>query len=745
MPSIGDRGEGNERGPRNGVNVTDVMALLEAAELPRDDPQVAAAHTVLLARLPLTRMVELAGHTREGAAPLRLEGRGGALALEQRDGLCSWVHPPTPEQRQGQSGRVALLAGLREAGVAPLAMRQVIATALFKARREARLSPSDAERALPVSSGSTRPLAAEVGAGCAPPSPLRFHPTSDLHARGGRDEATGGWQGSEQEELGPPLPAVRRRVLLQNGEVVGVQGALGEGGSGEGGPEVEAGEEEAHEPSAAEEAWEEGPPSASSSLYSPLSRGRTSPPPAVASLPTAATGTDRPRHRGHPHATVASDTAAARPALTNGSANGIARLKAPPPRPPPSAPPPDLLRGGRSRACDPPPSSKPSSPPSSLPSSPPSSASRREFDLLLYGAYGFTGRLVAEAAARRGWRLLLCGRDRAKLAEVARIVTDAAAAAACEQGRAAAEGAVALSCFSLRDTQALHGALRRAECVLHLAGPYEETASAVASGAVLARTHYVDVSGEWRSVRTVQALGDRAAASGVMLLPAAGFDSVPTDALAARLKLRWAAATAVVVGVLPVRGALSRGTARVLLRARRAEETPLALVGGEVQPCSGVGPSLDFGAPHGALPTAVTALPDLITASLLPSRAGEPRVSSLLITQAGWFAAARPHEVEPLLERFAAASATGPDKRVRMAAAAVCSGEARDAAGGLLGRGLLRVPDPYDTTVLCVVEIASRVLSGSAPPGFQSPSSAFGDTLLDAALGDRCQWTFSDR
>ena len=32
---------------------------------------------------------------------------------------------------------------------------------------------------------------------------------------------------------------------------------------------------------------------------------------------------------------------------------------------------------------------------------------------------------------------------------------------------------------------ALHGALRRAECVLHLAGPYEETASAVASGAVV--------------------------------------------------------------------------------------------------------------------------------------------------------------------------------------------------------------------------------------------------------------------
>mmetsp|Transcript_30044 Transcript_30044/g.94210 ORF Transcript_30044/g.94210 Transcript_30044/m.94210 type:complete len:372 (+) Transcript_30044:71-1186(+) len=287
MPSIGDRSEGNERGPRNGVIVTDVMALLEAAELPRDDPQVAAAHTVLLARLPLTRMVELAGHTREGAAPLRLEGRGGALALEQRDGLTSWVRPPTPEQqRQGQSGRVALLAGLREAGVAPLAMRQVIATALFKARREARLSPSDAERALPVSSGSARPLAAEVGAGCAPPSPLRFHPTSDLHARGGRDEATGGWRGGEQEELGLPLPAARRRVILQNGEVVGVQGALGEGGSGEGGPEAEAEaggaeeEEEAHEPSAAEEAWEEGPPSASSSLCSPLSRGRTSPPPA---------------------------------------------------------------------------------------------------------------------------------------------------------------------------------------------------------------------------------------------------------------------------------------------------------------------------------------------------------------------------------------------------------------------------------------------------------------------------------
>ncbi len=81
---------------------------------------------------------------------------------------------------------------------------------------------------------------------------------------------------------------------------------------------------------------------------------------------------------------------------------------------------------------------------------------------LLYGAYGYTGRLIAEMAVERGLRPVLAGRNADKLAALA--------------------GALDLDyqAFALGDRAALDAALAEVPLVLHCAGPFIRTAGQMA-------------------------------------------------------------------------------------------------------------------------------------------------------------------------------------------------------------------------------------------------------------------------
>jgi short subunit dehydrogenase-like uncharacterized protein len=143
-------------------------------------------------------------------------------------------------------------------------------------------------------------------------------------------------------------------------------------------------------------------------------------------------------------------------------------------------------------------------------------------DFLLYGSYGYTGRLIATRALELGLRPLLAGRDAGKV-------------------RAhAAELGLEHRAFSLDDAAALDAALGEAPVVLHAAGPFSRTANPMAEACIRTGTHYLDITGEIAVFEAMAALGAKARDAGVMLLPGAGFDVVPSDSLAAHLKRRAA-------------------------------------------------------------------------------------------------------------------------------------------------------------------------------------------------------------
>ncbi|HEY1554631.1 MAG TPA: saccharopine dehydrogenase NADP-binding domain-containing protein [Kofleriaceae bacterium] len=137
--------------------------------------------------------------------------------------------------------------------------------------------------------------------------------------------------------------------------------------------------------------------------------------------------------------------------------------------------------------------------------------SARDFDLVLFGATGFTGRLVAEyVAAHPPPRWAIAGRNRDKLAALGLtapiLVADALDPAACAD------------------------IARKARVVCTTVGPYSKYGSALVAACAEAGTHYCDLTGEVHWMRAmIDAHHARAVATGARIVHTCGFDSIPSD------------------------------------------------------------------------------------------------------------------------------------------------------------------------------------------------------------------------
>jgi short subunit dehydrogenase-like uncharacterized protein len=329
--------------------------------------------------------------------------------------------------------------------------------------------------------------------------------------------------------------------------------------------------------------------------------------------------------------------------------------------------------------------------------------------LLVYGAYGYTGELVARRAVERGLSPILAGRDSEKVLRVARDL-------GCEW-----------RAFPLIDPEAIRRGIRGAGAVIHCAGPFVHTAAQMAEACIDERVHYLDVTGEIPVFQALLALGPAARNVGVMLLPGAGFDVVPSDCLAAHLVRRLPGATSLTL-VLGGMDRVSRGTARTMLE----------LAGG----ARGLAPetrTFDLGL--GPVTAVRVPWADVFTA---PRSTGVADVRTYLVAGAATRAVMRaaPH-VAPVLgslglrdtvARLMARGEPGPSDAARATGRSVVYGEATD-AGGRRAAALQRHPDPYELTALAAVEIAARALRGEAPPGWQTPATAYGPDLVLALPG----------
>ena len=185
-------------------------------------------------------------------------------------------------------------------------------------------------------------------------------------------------------------------------------------------------------------------------------------------------------------------------------------------------------------------------------------AAEREFDVVVYGATGFTGRLVAEylvtrSAGEDAPRWAMAGRSRAKLEEVRSSIN-----AASDLPLIVADAA---------DSAALRAMAERCRVVISTVGPYQLYGSPLIEACVATGTGYVDLCGEPAWMRDMIDAHEAAArASGARIVFSCGFDSIPFDLGVQQLQKRcveaWGNPANRIKGrVRAMRGTFSGGTA----------------------------------------------------------------------------------------------------------------------------------------------------------------------------------------
>ncbi|MBT2441770.1 saccharopine dehydrogenase NADP-binding domain-containing protein [Streptomyces sp. ISL-36] len=140
---------------------------------------------------------------------------------------------------------------------------------------------------------------------------------------------------------------------------------------------------------------------------------------------------------------------------------------------------------------------------------------RAERTVVVYGAYGHTGRFVVAELLDRGWTPVLSGRDADRL-----------------QALAADHGGLDVRPATIDDPASLDRALSGASAVVNCAGPFASTAAPVIEAALRARIPYVDVAAELEAVAdTFTRFADRAREAGTVIVPAMAFYGGLSDLL----------------------------------------------------------------------------------------------------------------------------------------------------------------------------------------------------------------------
>lgn len=339
---------------------------------------------------------------------------------------------------------------------------------------------------------------------------------------------------------------------------------------------------------------------------------------------------------------------------------------------------------------------------------------------LLYGANGYTGELIAREAVRRGMRPVLAGRSKEKIQKLA-------AELGCQS-----------AVFDLDDHTSLVRALENQRAVLHCAGPFARTARSMMQACLATHVHYFDITGEIDIFELAHSVHEKAQRSGIVLCPGVGFDVVPTDCLALKLKLAMRDATHLTLG-FESRMGMSKGTAKTSIegigtggRIRRDGKLVQIPLGSQTRQIDfGAGERLAVAIPWGDVATAfyTTGIPNIevFIASSPKSVEQMRRANSFrpLLAQKwlqGLLKLTIQHRVQP------------PTQAQRDNNPSFIWGEARNEAGKII-TARMRTANGYTLTVSSALGILTEVFAGVPDPGYTTPALLVGPDFASTLPG----------
>ncbi len=340
---------------------------------------------------------------------------------------------------------------------------------------------------------------------------------------------------------------------------------------------------------------------------------------------------------------------------------------------------------------------------------------------LLYGAYGYTGTLIAKMASAFGLKPILAGRR-----------ADALKPLADSLG-------LTYKVFDLDDSKSLDASLNEVSLVLHAAGPFKYTAKPMIEACIRTKTHYIDITGEIQVYEMAKKYDAAAKEAGIMIMPGVGFDVVPTDCMALFLKERMPDATDLKLAFASLGSRLSHGTATTM--ALGAGEKSAVRREGKITgvPLGHKGMWVDFGLkklfvmtiPWGDISTAytTTGIQNIETYT-----GASPKTFKMLKYQGlfNWILRTsfmRNRELAKIKSRPA-----GPSDEQRAKSKALVFGEVSNATGQKL-QGRIIGPDGYTITAEASLLIAKNILEGNFKAGYQTPAGCYGADLIMEVKG----------
>lgn len=338
--------------------------------------------------------------------------------------------------------------------------------------------------------------------------------------------------------------------------------------------------------------------------------------------------------------------------------------------------------------------------------------------ILLYGANGYTGELIARYASQYGLQPILSGRNRQAIEALAQELN------------------LPFRIVNLDDSKALQETMADVALVIQAAGPYHITAQPMIDACIATRTHYIDLNGDLDVFELLQGYDAAAKNSNIMILPGAGFDVVPTDCLAAFLKQQLPDADHLTIAFAVIGSALSRGTTISTLhklgtpgatrKNGKIAYEPMGKRGMSVQFPGYKHPVFTMSIPWGDISTAyfTTGIPNIVTYTAINKPAWY-----FLKAQSAFNWLLKTSFMRGIIMGIVKMQSPGPNETVRNKATSHIKGKVTNAKGQTV-EAYMQTPEAYSLTAYTILIIAKKIINGEFKPGYQTPAGAYGPELV---------------
>jgi short subunit dehydrogenase-like uncharacterized protein len=347
--------------------------------------------------------------------------------------------------------------------------------------------------------------------------------------------------------------------------------------------------------------------------------------------------------------------------------------------------------------------------------------------ILLYGANGYTGQLIATHAQKINLPLILAGRSGPSIEALSQSM------------------GLPYRIFNLDEDLSFKEQLKDIYLVVHAAGPFSRTAQPMIDACIELGIHYIDITGEIGVFKLAHDRHELALQKNIMILSGAGFDVVPTDCMAAFLHQKLPTAHFLQLAFGAINGGVSHGTAMTAIdqlgelglirKEGQLKSVPIGHKSMFVQ-FSDTFRRFVMAIPWGDVYTAyiTTKIPNIETFMAIHPKSYRWLKRFQLLPQS-WM---KSSVLKKAMRAYIKKQPAGPSPAQNERGRTFVWGEVKDLKGHSCSASI-EIPEAYYFTAISTVHIAQLVFQGEWKPGYQTPAGCYGHELLTAICGAHIQ------